>query len=333
MLSFVDRPRQPSLPDERGPLTRRMLQLLRGEPACPNPAIECESALADDDLQLALWLAYELHYRGLAGVPAELEWDPGILAFRQSLESWFLVALHACVPLDPDVPPADVPARLAKLVAEDDGPALSARLQRTATLQQFREFVQHRSLYQLKEADPHSWGIPRLAGPAKVALVEIQADEYGGGRPERMHAELFRATMRGLELSDGYGDYLDVVPGCTLAISNLMSLFGLHRRWRGALAGHLAVFEMTSSIPNSRYARGLRRLGGSDEAARYYDEHVEADAVHEQVAAFDLCGSLALAEPELAGDILFGGAAALLLDAAFARHVLACWEAGRPSLR
>ena len=333
MLSFVDRPRQPSLPDERGPLTRRVLQLLRGEPAGPNPAIECESALADDDLQLALWLAYELHYRGLAGVPAELEWDPGILAFRQSLESRFLAALHACVPLDPDVPPADVPARLAKLVAEDDGPALSARLQRTATLQQFREFVQHRSLYQLKEADPHSWGIPRLAGPAKVALVEIQADEYGGGRPERMHAELFRATMRGLELSDGYGDYLDVVPGSTLAISNLMSLFGLHRRWRGALAGHLAVFEMTSSIPNSRYARGLRRLGGSDEAARYYDEHVEADAVHEQVAAFDLCGSLALAEPELAGDILFGGAAALVLDAAFARHVLACWEAGQSSLR
>ena len=326
-------PTQPKLPSERGPSSRRMIELLRGEPAGPIPDVEGESALADDDLQLALWLAYELHYRGFAGVPADAEWDPAILAFRQLLENRFVAALAATVPLDPHVLPADVPARLGKLVAEDDGPALSTYLQRSATEQQFREFVQHRSLYQLKEADPHSWAIPRLAGAAKAALVEIQADEYGGGRPEQMHSELFRATLRGFGLTDGYADYLDVAPGCTLAISNLMSLFGLHRRWRGALAGHLAVFEMTSSIPNSRYARGIRRLGGTDEAARYYDEHVAADAVHEQIAAFDLCGQLALAEPELAGDILFGGAAALALDAAFARHVLACWEAGRPSLR
>ena len=49
----------------------------------------------------------------------------------------------------------------------------------------------HRSAYQLKEADPHSWALPRLSGPPKAALVEVQADEYGGGRPERIHAELF----------------------------------------------------------------------------------------------------------------------------------------------
>ena len=35
---------------------------------------------------------------------------------------------------------------------------------------------------------------------AKAALVEIQSDEYGGGRPQRMHAELFAKTMRGLGL-------------------------------------------------------------------------------------------------------------------------------------
>ena len=60
----------------------------------------------------------------------------------------------------------------------------------------------HRSVYHLREADPHTWAIPRLAGRAKAALVEIQIDEYGGGRPERMHAELFRTTMRELGLDD-----------------------------------------------------------------------------------------------------------------------------------
>jgi hypothetical protein len=48
---------------------------------------------------------------------------------------------------------------------------------------------------------------------------------------------------------------------------------------------------MTSSIPNRAYANGLRRLGGDADATAFYDEHVEADAVHEQIAAHDLCGS------------------------------------------
>ena len=76
-----------------------------------------------------------------------------------------------------------------------------------------------------------------------------------------------------------------------------MSLFGLHRRLRGALLGHLAAFEMTSSLPNRRYGNGLRRLGFDEVATRFYDEHVEADAVHEQIAAHDMCGGLVRVEP------------------------------------
>ena len=99
-----------------------------------------------------------------------------------------------------------------------------------ATAEQLREFLIHKSLYQLKEADPHTWAIPRLTGRAKAALVEIQADEYGGGRPERMHSALFARTMRGLGLNDSYGGYVDVVPAITLASVNMMSLFGLNRQ-------------------------------------------------------------------------------------------------------
>ena len=53
-----------------------------------------------------------------------------------------------------------------------------------------------RSIYTLREADPHSWAIPRLTGRAKTALVEIQNDEYGNGDGSQMHAELFRRTAR-----------------------------------------------------------------------------------------------------------------------------------------
>ena len=163
--------------------------------------------------------------------------------------------------------------------------------------------------------------------------MEIQADEYGNGRLDRMHAELFRRTLDRLGLDTGYGAYLDVVPAVTLATNNMMSLFGMHRRLRGALLGHLAAFEMTSSLPNRRYGNGLRRLGLDEVATGFYDEHVEADAVHEQIAAHDLCGGLVRVEPQLAGDVLFGAAAALAVDRLFAAHVLGSWADGRSSLR
>jgi Iron-containing redox enzyme len=226
-----------------------------------------------------------------------------------------------------------VPAALADLVSGQEGPDLPRYLAREATHTQFAEYLAHRSVYQLKEADPHSFGIPRLGGAVKAALVEIQSDEYGGGRPGRMHAELFRSTMRWFGLDDGYGHYVPAVPPVTLAVSNLMSVFALHRRWLGALLGHLAALEMTSTGPNRRYAAGARRLGAGARARLYFDEHVEADAVHEQLAVHDLCGGYAAAHPERAGDILFGARCCLALDNELAGHLLTCWRAGQTSLR
>jgi heme oxygenase-like protein len=292
-----------------------------------------EDPLGDDDLQLALYLCFELHYRSFPGVDDAWEWNPGLLALRAALERPFLAALGAAVgPCEP-VDPRRVGDLLFQLEAEDEALSLSRFVETRATLEQFREFVAHRSLYQLKEADPHSWAIPRLAGPAKTALLEVQADEYGGGRAERMHSTLFAATMRALGLEDSENAYLDRVPGTTLATVNLMSALGLRRSRRGAIVGHLAMFEMTSAGPNRRYGNGLRRLGFEGAATDFYDEHVEADAVHENIAAYDLAGGLARAAPELAGDVLFGARALLHLEGSFGEAVLSSWQDGRSSLR
>ena len=68
-------------------------------------------------------------------------------------------------------------------------------------------------------------------------MVEIQADEYGGGTAERMHSELFAGLMRDLDLDAAYGALWDEAPAAAFASVNTMSLFGLHRRWRGAALG------------------------------------------------------------------------------------------------
>jgi hypothetical protein len=289
--------------------------------------------LADDDWQLALYCCYELHYRGFEGVDERWEWEPSLLALRAALETVFEAALTAAI--GPPIAAAQ-PVDLALRVLAEDGtaPSVSRYLERYATTAQLLEFLVHRSIYQLKEADPHTWAIPRLAGPPKAALVEIQTDEYGGGRPERVHAQMFADTLDTVGLDSTYGVYLDKIPGVTLATVNLMSLCGLHRRLRGAICGHLALFEMTSSIPNRRYAVGLRRLGFREpQATAFFDEHVEADAVHEQIAVVDLAGGLARQEPQLAGDILWGARALDELDRRWARHVLDAWGQDRTSLR
>jgi hypothetical protein len=292
-----------------------------------------EEPLGDDDLQLALYLCFELHYRCFDHVDSAWEWDPTLLAVRAVLEEAFFDALESKLPPREPADPALVGELLFRLESEDDGVSLSRHLETKAGIAEFREFVVHRSFYQLKESDPHSWAIPRLDGPAKTALLEVQADEYGGGRPERMHSRLFAKTMRALGLDARENAYLAHAPGETLATVNLMSATGLRRSRRGAIVGHLAMFEMTSALPNRRYGNALRRLGYDVEATDFYDEHVEADAVHENIAAYDLAGGLARQEPELAEDILFGARALLLLEDRLGRHLLETWGEGKTSLR
>ncbi|HSK49452.1 MAG TPA: iron-containing redox enzyme family protein [Solirubrobacterales bacterium] len=288
--------------------------------------------LADDDLQRALYVGYELHYRGFAAVDPDWEWSPVLLAARAVLERAFLEALEAEVPRDAEVDPERVGELLFEIEATAEGPSLSRWVETQAGVEQFRELAVHRSLYQLKEADPQSWAIPRLTGAAKSALLEVQADEYGGGRPERMHSRLWAQTMRELGLDDRENAYLDRVPGATLATVNLGSALGLRRDRRGALVGSLAMFEMTSALPNRRYGNALRRLGFGQAATDFHDEHVEADSVHENIAAYDLAGGLARQEPALATDILFGARALLHLEDRFARRLLGAWERGESSL-
>lgn len=319
------------LPPPRGPLSAYLVAHLVREPHqlpwWPTPAA---GPLTDDDLNLALYCCYELHYRGFAHVSESWEWHPGLLSFRADLEDAFLARVTKVV--GGPRPVSDTEGELAALLARGSGPSLSKYMAELGTRQQFCEFAVHRSAYQLKEADPHTWAIPRLEGEAKAALVEIQADEYGLGRCAGMHATLFADTMRCLGLDPEYGAYLRFIPGVTLATVNLVSFFGLHRRWRGALVGHLAVFEMASVVPNTRYGDALRRLGFGTDATTFYDVHVQADAIHEVIAQHRLAGEFSAANPGRAADVMFGARALMAVEERFTRHLFDAWAGRRSSL-
>lgn len=341
MTSTVEPTRTALAPTARGPVSDAVIRRLRGlsrtelHPRAEELAEGTPDAIRDDDLQVALFALYASSYGSIPDFRADLEWDPVLIETRRILEGRFESDLRSAVraPAIP-VATADAVARaLFRLAGADDGPSLSRFLAKKATPEQATEFLIQRSIYTLREADPHSWAIPRLHGRAKAALVEIQSDEYGGGRPDRVHAEIFAASLRAAGLDATYGAYVDEVPAITLASLNTMSMFGLNRRLLGAIVGHLAAFEMTSSIPNRFYGDGLRRLGFDATVTDYFDEHVEADAVHEQIAGRDLAGALAEDQPDLLPDIMFGAAACLAVDGWAGAHMLDAWTAGRSSLR
>ncbi|MER0427995.1 MULTISPECIES: iron-containing redox enzyme family protein [Streptomyces] len=324
------RRRSPPLPAPRGPLSGTVIDALRTGADHPAPAVGDADPFGDD-LQLALYLLYELHYQGFEGVDDEHEWSPGLLALRRSLEEPFLAALRAGAGTD-----GDVESALSGLLVEpigDDGHSVSHFLQDHGELWHLREYAALRSLYHLKEADPHAWVIPRLYGRAKAAMVAVEFDEFGAGREADIHARLYADLMTDLSLETAYGHYLDAAPADVLATVNLMSLFGLHRSLRGALVGHFAAVEVTSSPGSRRLAAALKRVGAGPAAQRFYDEHVEADAVHEQVVRRDVIGGLLADEPHLESDIAFGIEATGLLEDRLAARLLAAWRSNSTALR
>jgi hypothetical protein len=320
------------LPAARGDLSARVIEALRRGPLRAGEMSVRGARDAEpygDDLQLALYLCYELHYRGIAGVSDSWEWNPALLELRGALEARFLGALRADVQTHPDVDSA-----LDSLLVEPvNGTGLSHFLRDEGQLWQLQEYAAARSLYHLKEADPEAWAIPRLTGRAKAGLVAVEYDEYGAGRADRIHAKLYADLMTDLDLDNRYGHYIESGPAQMLAVVNLMSVFGLHRSLRGALAGHYATVEVTSSPTCRRIAEAMKRAGAGPAAVHFYTEHVEADAVHEQLVRREVIGGLLKDEPELEADVVFGIDATAWVEDRFGAALLSAWREGRSSLR
>src|SRR3984885_2655026 len=83
------------MPPARGTLSAWLAATLRRSPsttpaAAPPVRGERPAAWEDEDLQLALWCCYELHYRGFEDVDEDWEWHPAVLGLRGPLERQWL---------------------------------------------------------------------------------------------------------------------------------------------------------------------------------------------------------------------------------------------------
>jgi len=326
----------PPIPNPRGPISRWVAARLAGQPTVVPPPSVVGDPLVDGDLHLALHCLFELEFRGFSDVSSSQVDDPLLRELRRTLEEEFLDALRADIEADSGDSWTEL-ARVAgagwaveHLLDRFDGPSLSRFMASEGTAAHFREFMVHRSAYQLKEADPHTLGLARLwPGRRKSAFVQIQFDEYGNGEPGQSHAELFAAAMAGAGLDTRYGYYTDRLPGETLATGNLLSLLACRRDLLAPLMGHLALFEMTSVEPMGRYAAAARLLGFPPAVAHFYDVHVVADEHHGRLARDILLGDSAIGvDPDGLdpAEVVWGAHALLRTEDRFARSLLRAWE-------
>lgn len=333
------------LPQPRGPISTAVVDRLLDPSPTTVSSLQAAARDAgagithDEDRLLALWLLQGLSYHGYTGVDPDLEWDLPLVGARVQLEALLeRELLDAARPTVEQLLPEagqDLTTTLFSLPdrVAAQAPSISAWARSSMTLEQWREMLVLRSASQLKEADPHSFAIPRIPGAAKVALMEIQFDEYGSGDPAALHSALFAEAMAAVGLDSSYGGYADSWPGAVLLANVALGWFAGRRRWAPAVVGHLTMVEMTSSLPSKFYVAGARRLGLPEKAWRYFDEHVEADAAHEQVAVRDVCGQLVAQHPETLPTLLTGAVVGLTVEAAVAEQAMGAWHHGRSCLR
>lgn len=320
-----------ALPAPRGPITEHLLDHLTRplHEVSRLPLIDVDP-LSDPDAALALYLCYELHYLGLPGVDEGWEWEPSLLRERHRLEhelehSLLQVAGPVLIGLTVEATVEE----LLELSTTESGPSLSDHMVDHGTLEQVREFAVHRSPYQLREADPHTWAIPRLTGRARSALLDIRQAERRNGAAADVHA-MYSRVLEELDLDPTYGAYLDRLPGITLTTCNLVSMFGLHRRWRGALVGHLALFEMGNVRPMGRHHAALEWLGLADPLPP--DDETGVAGKHQALALHDMVAGLLEQEPFLGGEVVFGAKCFATVEHQFTEHLLAAWGRGESSL-
>ena len=71
--------RRPQLPSPRGPMSHEVIRALaRPSGAIKAPFVRTDDALTNEDLQLALYCCYELHYQGFDHVSDDWEWNPSL---------------------------------------------------------------------------------------------------------------------------------------------------------------------------------------------------------------------------------------------------------------
>ena len=161
----------------------------------------------------------------------------------------------------------------------------------------------------------------KLPTQPKLELARNYWDEMGRGQASGMHGPMLGrlASMLALSLDSR------AVVWESLALGNLMIAFAANRRYAYHSVGALGVIELTAPGRAAQVNAGLKRLGISGEARRYFALHATLDVKHSEAWNREVLRPLVAERPDTAPAIAEG---ALLRLQAGAR----CFERYRHEL-
>ncbi len=330
----------PGLTDALAADPERAAALLEGARDLARRAFVEEDPDALDVAHRTLYLLGAQQGWSPASAMRDNEHDLTLIALRLELERAFEAqgAREAVVPDDMPEDPEAFAGWLEELALVREMPFehadVGAFYRERITLEQMKEVVAQRSLFFLKEPDPWTMVIPSLHGRAKAGLIDLILDEYGWGRYDQMHSTVYEVLMGKLGLETGYDHYLDQASWQSLAGLNAQAMMARHRRMARRMYGYVYLVESESPGAMKNYLKAYERFGIDDpEVLSFYELHIDADEGHSDVALNEVVMPVVRDEPDARAEIARGVVEGRWIHHLFSAHLVACFEAGRTSLR
>jgi hypothetical protein len=143
----------------------------------------------------------------------------------------------------------------------------------------------------------------KMPARVKLELARNYWDEMGQGHEGGMHGPMLSRLAE--ELGIGKPAPHEVVPE-SLALGNLLVALAVHRRYAYQSIGALGVIELTAPGRAAKINAGLKRLGVTGEARRYFALHATLDVKHSEAWNREVLRPLVGADPRVARSIAEG---------------------------
>jgi hypothetical protein len=188
------------------------------------------------------------------------------------------------------------------------GDPLFPWLESHATLEQMRWFLTQEMAGEAGFEDLVAWTQVKLPAQAKLELARNYWDEMGQGTAGGMHGPMLEQLGLALDLTVRDEDTIWEA----LALANLMSALAANRHYTYQSVGALGVIELTAPGRAACVNAGLKRLGVSGSARRYYALHATLDIKHSAAWNREVLWSLVASNPQTAQAIAEGALMRLL---------------------
>ncbi|WP_232793249.1 iron-containing redox enzyme family protein [Caulobacter hibisci] len=231
----------------------------------------------------------------------------------QRIEGALIEAFRAHVaPLVADVP-TDPDSFIAWFEGlKDHGPGqwdpLFDWLEGQASLEDLKWFLTQEAAGEAGFDDLVAMTQVKVLDRAKLELARNYWDEMGRGKAGGMHGPMLTRTTETLGLTPT----IDSTLWQSLCLANVMTAFATTRRYVYQSIGALGVVELTAPTRVSCVDAGLKRVGVSPEARKYFALHAQLDIEHSRAWNAEALHPLVANDPNCARFIAEGAVMRLI---------------------